>query len=246
MSVLVTLRARWGTSDVRVVMPPDDVNHLYWLGSPRDRRFGVRRWWIRRPAPWCASNRAEQGGCCIAVHPRSGRATTTTSCVDGGVEVHLGLAASSKDVVFVHAGAVAIGGVGVVIPGRSMTGKTSLVAALVGLGVEYLSDEYAVLDTDGRVHPYVKPLSVRCDAGARRVEAPAIGPIAQEPVRVIAVIDTWFDGPSRWMPRTHSGADVVIPLLDNAVAARLRPDLVLDAAAAVANGGAVRWTGPAG
>jgi hypothetical protein len=41
-----------------------------------------------------------------------------------------------------------------VLPGKSFAGKTTLVAALVRAGAEYWSDEYAVLDANGDVHPY--------------------------------------------------------------------------------------------
>src|SRR5207249_2434643 len=63
--------------------------------------------------------------------------------------------------VFLHAGVVGWRGRAIVIPGRSWSGKTTLVAALVRAGATYFSDEYAVLDRQGRVHPYPKPLSVR-------------------------------------------------------------------------------------
>src|ERR687894_479249 len=49
---------------------------------------------------------------------------------------------------------VARGGRALVRPGPSLSGKTTLVAALVRSGAAYLSDEFAVLDPEGRVHPY--------------------------------------------------------------------------------------------
>jgi hypothetical protein len=55
----------------------------------------------------------------------------------------------------------------VILPGRSMSGKTSLVAALVKAGATYFSDEYAVLDKLGMVHPYIKTLSLRTDSMQR-------------------------------------------------------------------------------
>jgi len=63
--------------------------------------------------------------------------------------------------VFVHAGVVGWKGQGIVIPGRSYSGKSTLVAELVRAGATYYSDEYAVLDTRGRVHPFIKPLELR-------------------------------------------------------------------------------------
>ena len=56
-----------------------------------------------------------------------------------------------------HAGAVAWRDRGIVIPGRSHSGKTTLVRALVE-AARYYSDEFAVLDPQGRLHPYPLPL----------------------------------------------------------------------------------------
>jgi len=46
----------------------------------------------------------------------------------------------AQDCLFVHAGAVGWQGQAILIPGRSMTGKTTLVKALVEAGVAYYSD----------------------------------------------------------------------------------------------------------
>src|SRR5947207_12547351 len=58
--------------------------------------------------------------------------------------------------VFVHAAAVGWKGKAILIPGESMSGKTNLAAEFVRAGATYYSDEYAVLDDHGRVHPYAK------------------------------------------------------------------------------------------
>ena len=63
--------------------------------------------------------------------------------------------------VFVHAGVVAHRGRAIVIPGRTMSGKSTLVAELIKRGATYFSDEYAVLDEHGLVHPFAKPVSLR-------------------------------------------------------------------------------------
>ena len=64
------------------------------------------------------------------------------------------MAAETRERVFVHAGVVGWKGHAIVIPGRSRSGKTTLVAELVKAGAEYYSDEFAVLDAEGRVHPF--------------------------------------------------------------------------------------------
>ncbi len=58
------------------------------------------------------------------------------------------------DRVFVHASVAGWRGKAILLPGNSLSGKTTLVAELVRSGAEYYSDEYAVLDSEGWVHPY--------------------------------------------------------------------------------------------
>ena len=77
--------------------------------------------------------------------------------------------------VFVHAGAVGWNGRAIILPGQTRSGKTTLVAALVRAGATYYSDEYAVIDTQGRVHPYPRPLMIRTETGELQ-KCPGRGP----------------------------------------------------------------------
>ena len=61
----------------------------------------------------------------------------------------------------VHGGAVLWGERALLLPGITHTGKSSLVAELLRRGATYFSDEYALIDSDGRVHPYPRPLLLR-------------------------------------------------------------------------------------
>jgi len=143
---------------------------------------------------------------------------------DADVRMSVGILARRR--VFVHAGVVGWKGRAIVIPGRTMTGKTSLVAAFLRLGAEYYSDEYAVLDLKGRVLPFAKPLSIR-QAGeptATRMPAEAFGARTGIKALPIAVIlDTHFREGSRWRPKTVSRSLGVLSLLGNTITARLRP-----------------------
>ncbi len=67
--------------------------------------------------------------------------------------------------VFLHAGVVGWAGRAIVIPAKSFAGKTTLVAELLKRGAVYYSDEYAVLDGEGFVEPFAKPLSMRQEIG---------------------------------------------------------------------------------
>jgi hypothetical protein len=63
----------------------------------------------------------------------------------------------------VHAGVVTYHGRAIVLPGSSGSGKTRMVQELLGRGAEYSSDEYAILDMRGNVHPYPRALMIRKD-----------------------------------------------------------------------------------
>jgi len=61
----------------------------------------------------------------------------------------------------VHAGVVLLGGRALLLPGATHSGKSSLVAELLRRGAVYYSDEYALIDPEGHVHPYPRPLLLR-------------------------------------------------------------------------------------
>ena len=68
-------------------------------------------------------------------------------------DMHFRVALAARDFLFVHAGVVQWKGQAVVVPGRTETGKSSLIMALVDAGGNYFSDEYAVLDREGSSSP---------------------------------------------------------------------------------------------
>ena len=72
-------------------------------------------------------------------------------------DLQLHVAELAPRYVFVHAGVVGWRGRAILLPGRSMAGKSVLVAEWLRAGATDHSDEYAVLDGRGRVHPYAPP-----------------------------------------------------------------------------------------
>jgi len=128
--------------------------------------------------------------------------------------------------LFVHAGVVAWKDLAILIPGRSFSGKTSLVEQLVRHGAIYYSDEFAVLDCSGQVHPYPKPLSIRRRASApRKVECTELGGEAgTRAIKVGAVVMTRYAAKAAWNPRTMTPAETMMALLDNTVMARDRAE----------------------
>ena len=169
----------------------------------------------------------------IGYRVRDGNAVET-SCAD--VDMAVGLLRlqlrrfvghHTHDLVFVHAGAVAHNGRGIIIPGHSFSGKTTLVAELVRAGAVYYSDEYAVLDEAGLLRPYREPLTLRDPSGMHRptVTAEELGGEAgEEPVPVGLVVVTTYRPGGSWSPRRLSAAQGVLAVMEHAVAIRDRPE----------------------
>jgi hypothetical protein len=145
-------------------------------------------------------------------------------------DLQMQLALTSPWRVFVHAGAVGWKKRAIVIPGGNETGKTTLVAALVRSGATLLSDEFAVLDRRGRVHPYPLPLRVRGDpaSGARDVPVEELGGrAAEEPLPVGLILAVRYDPRGSGRLQSLSQGRGAMELLANATQARLQPRRVL-------------------
>jgi hypothetical protein len=134
--------------------------------------------------------------------------------------------------IFVHAGVVGWRGQAIVIPGTSYSGKSTLVAALVRAGATYYSDEYAVFDAQGRVHPYARKLSLRSEepGSPERCEPETLGGRrGARPLPVGLVALSLYKAGARWRPRRLSPGQAALALLGNTVPARHRPDAVFAA-----------------
>src|SRR2546423_14565818 len=173
-------------SDVRV------VNHLYSLtgfannSNGRVRRFNLGYWNLARFA----------------------RARSFEDLLDQ-FESHLQLTVAeyAPRRVFVHAGVVGFKGRAILIPGMSFSGKSTLVAELLRAGATYYSDEYAVIDERGRVHPYPRPLQIREGEMSKqkkyRVEEFG-GRSGQRPLPIGLVVISRYRHAARWRPRSLS------------------------------------------
>jgi hypothetical protein len=145
-------------------------------------------------------------------------------------DLQLHVAESARRKVFVHAGVVGWRGHAVLIPGRSLSGKSSLVAELVRAGATYYSDEYAVLDLRGRVHPFPKPLQIREAGSARQKKYPVEmfgGRAGVKPLAVGLIIISKYQTGARWRPRTLSAGRGTLELLAHTVSARRQPETAL-------------------
>jgi hypothetical protein len=144
--------------------------------------------------------------------------------------LHFLVASKARRKLFVHAGVIGWRGRAIIIPGYSLSGKTTLVESLVRAGATYYSDEYAVLDGQGRVHPYPKSLSIRQQSGKRPKKCPveSIGGLrGRRPIPVGLIVMTKYQPKARWQPRVLSPGQALLEVLDNTVLARIRSKFAL-------------------
>lgn len=194
-----------------------------------DQIFSV--WVPLRGARARAAARVYAGGRRRALAPDLGR---TLEVLES--EIRQSVAAAARGRTFVHAGVVGWRGRAIVVPGRSRSGKTTLVAELVRAGATYYSDEFAVLDRRGRVHPFAKSLSIREGTGCarheviRRRHAEELGGASGEkPLPVGLVVLASYRSGAAWRPATLTRGQAVLEMLAHTVPARLRPEASLAA-----------------
>lgn len=145
-------------------------------------------------------------------------------------DLRLFVAECARNRVFVHAGVVGWKGRAIVIPGRSYSGKSTMVSELIRAGATYYSDEYAVFDSRGRVYPFLKPLEMRESGGWKQTKFKAEhfgGKAATKAIPVGLVMITRYKAGAQWRPRQLSSGQAVLALLANTVSARRHPDKAL-------------------
>jgi hypothetical protein len=131
--------------------------------------------------------------------------------------------------VFVRAAVVGWHDRALVICGPPSSGKTTLLEALIRAGAVYYSDEYAVLDAQGRVLAYPKPSTWQNGGGPleRSPVETLSGRVGRKPLPVGMVLLTRYEAQARWRPRRLSPGQAVLGLLAHTVPARLRPKFAL-------------------
>jgi hypothetical protein len=146
-------------------------------------------------------------------------------------QIRLTIAEFAEDYVFLHAGAIAYQGKMIIIPARSFSGKTTLVAEFARRGFEYYSDEYAVLDKNGLVHPFTKKLSIRGIVDDyTQVDIPVEelgGRKGVEPLEVGLILVSKFMKGAKFSPRLLGAGEGIIESIANSVSIRQNPQFVL-------------------
>ena len=117
----------------------------------------------------------------------------------------------------VHAGAVLWSGRALLLPGATHAGKSSLVAELLKRGATYLSDEYALIDSEGRVHPYPRPLLLRNGGPDQVPMLPSAwnAPVGDTPVPVGWILSLDYQPSCAWTVTSVTQSEALLILLQN-------------------------------
>lgn len=149
------------------------------------------------------------------------------------------IATTATDLVFIHAGVVGVNRRAILMPGPSFSGKSALTAALVLAGAVYYSDEYALLDENGRVHPYPRLLSLRgqSDRYGRYTSVEELGgEVGYQPLDVGLIVVAHYREDAPWALERRSPSQGALQLLLNAVPARVRPEATMASVRRAASG----------
>ena len=145
-------------------------------------------------------------------------------------DLHLFTATATSDFTFLHAGVVGWKGRAIVVPGRSLSGKTTLVREMLRLGATYYSDEFAVVDKAGLVHPFPRPLGIREEGSYVQTKhsAESLGAVSSAtPLPVSITVICEYKPGARWHPAPLSRGQGALELLANSVSVRDHPQQTL-------------------
>jgi hypothetical protein len=121
------------------------------------------------------------------------------------------------EVAVIHGGVVGHAGRAILLPAPTGGGKSTLVTELVRRGAAYFSDEYALVDAAGRVHPYPRALLLRDGPGGDRpvLATDLGGSVAREPARAALILGLDYRADASFTVRPLSQGDGVLLLLRN-------------------------------
>lgn len=147
-------------------------------------------------------------------------------------KIRLTIAEFAPDLVFLHAGVVEYLGRAIIIPGRSFSGKTSLVVELIKNGCRYLSDEYAIINRRGLVRSFPKDLSVRGiidDYTQKEIPLAELGGQSfEKPLKPgWILIAKYRQRKKRFSIKRVTAGEGLLACLDNSISIRRQPKFVL-------------------
>lgn len=201
----------------RQELPPGEFE------SPRDDLDVDRHYWI------ISADESSAGFFLYIDGERSGpfqSPATIVERLESSIQIYV--AEFAQPHLFLHAGVVQWLGMTIVLPGSSFAGKSTLTRALVNEGARYFSDEFAVLDAEGRVRPYARKLSHRAGplGPTGRLNLEAHTPVADEsfePPLIDVVALMRYQAEAVWEARRLVGGEAVLAMSEHMVAIRNRP-----------------------
>jgi hypothetical protein len=140
-------------------------------------------------------------------------------------ELYMCVAEHATTLVFIHAGVIQVDGTTIVFPGCSHSGKSTLVQSLLQAGAVYYSDEYAVFDEEGLVHPFALPIHLRLASGNREFVTPSL--VGSAPVAPGVVAFATYRQNAVWQPRVLQPPEVMLRLIRHSIGIRRNPSFVL-------------------
>jgi hypothetical protein len=144
-------------------------------------------------------------------------------------DLDLYVAANCHQPLFVHAGAIRWRQHVILLPGPSRSGKTSLVAEFLRAGASYYADDFVLIDRDGYIRTYQRPLSVRLESGGvQKLDPEDLGAAAAEPATASFVLFTQYAHGISWRPEQVSHGQAVLRMLQNTPGARKRPGVAIE------------------
>ncbi len=162
-------------------------------------------------------------------------------------KIRLAVAEFAQDFVFLHAGVVSYKGKAIIVPAKSFSGKTTLVAEFSKRGLEYYSDEYAVIDQNGLVHPFTKKLSMRgiiddytqVDFDVEEMG----GKKGVKPIEVGLILVSKYTKKGKFNPKLETSGFGIIESIANSVSIRQNPKFVLQVLSIITNRAKIVKTG---
>jgi hypothetical protein len=154
----------------------------------------------------------------------------SSALLELGGHLMIHVAEFAPDYVFLHAGVVAWQNRALLLPGVSHAGKSTLVAELVRAGATYYSDEFALLDTRGMVHPFSRELRMRQSGREEQVPvalAQLKGRAGAGALPVAMVVFTEFTEQARWAPEPMTPGRAVLEMLLHATPVQRTPRRVM-------------------
>lgn len=157
------------------------------------------------------------------------------------LEIVARMVENSRERVFIHSGVVGWRGQAILIPGRSTHGKTTLVTRFLEAGATYYSDEFALLDSAGYVHPYARQLQVRLQKDSLiQTAVPAseiggTGGIGKDAIPPMMLLACRYREGAKWRPTEITPGAATLELTRHCASANRNPEAAFHATSQAAS-----------